>query len=176
MICNTLYKHLSTYLICVTSMSMQNQVFKIFGFLPFSCWESLLEDQSHVLCYFSALEFMWTSGLQNLAISQLCIKSRTWVWDYLKSKCLRNKWKIWRYQRPPSKTFNSSAVAVRPQSLQTQFHYSEPLFPHFITHFSPVFLHSTEDFLLSSNFRLYFRTFPVNCVTWFPKVTSNKNP
>lgn len=111
MICNTLYKHLSTYLICVTSMSMQNQVFKVFGFLPFSCWESLLEEQSHVLCYFSALEFMWTSGLQNLAISQLCIKSRIWVWDYLKSKCLRNKWKTWCYQRSPSKIFNSSAVA-----------------------------------------------------------------
>lgn len=66
--CSILYKHFSTYLICVTSMSMQNQIFPIFGFLPFSTWESLLEDQSHVLCYISAFEFIWKSGLQNLAI------------------------------------------------------------------------------------------------------------
>lgn len=30
-----------------------------------------------------------------------CIKSRIWVWDYLKSKRLKNKWKTWCCQHPP---------------------------------------------------------------------------
>lgn len=88
----------------------------------------------------------------------------------ISSFCISNKNSgveiTWKKVRLLTKKFNTSDFAVRLQSLQTWFHYSKLLFADFITHFSSIFLNSTENCLLSSSFSLYFGTFLVNCVIY----------
>lgn len=97
-------------------------------------------------------------------ILKLCIKSRIWVWDYLKSKCLRNKRKTQCYQHPPHKTFNSSAAAVRLQSLQTESIIQSCSLHTSLLIFLPFSSTAQMTFLFPANFRLIFGTLLVKSI------------